>query len=172
MNVSLEKPNLTLFSSYKNFIDEMRNAGETIWDGMVPKLRERPEEFVARLLGDESNPETGLVPSTTYWATIQGVVVGRINLRHQLNDSLKEFGGNVGYEVHPAFRRRGIATEMLKKLLTTKKANEIGRLLVTCAPDNIASNKTIVTNGGILVASRFAERINRQTNYYWIEVSK
>jgi predicted acetyltransferase len=59
---------------------------------------------------------------------------------------------------------------MLKLILQTAKAKEIGRLLLTCAPDNIASNKTIQKNGGVLAKTAFVERVQRQTNYYWIEI--
>jgi predicted acetyltransferase len=87
-----------------------------------------------------------------------------------LNKNLEEFGGHIGYEVRPSARRKGIATEMLRLVLQTPKAREIRRVLLTCAPDNEASNRTIRKNGGILNDTRFVEKIRRQTNYYWIEV--
>jgi hypothetical protein len=33
--LELEKPNLDLFFSYMNFVSEMENAKEKIWDGFV-----------------------------------------------------------------------------------------------------------------------------------------
>ena len=48
---------------------------------------------------------------------------------------------------------------MLRQILLTEKAKEIGTLLLTCAPTNIASNKTIQANGGRLVKTSFVERI-------------
>ena len=165
----LHKPSLEFFQSYMQFISEMREAGETVWDGIIPKVSESPEQFVTRLLASEQTPEPGLVASTTYWAIKQNQVVGRINLRHELNENLKVFGGHVGYEVRPSWRRQGIATQMLQAVLATPRAIAIGRLLITCAPDNIASNKTILANGGILNESKFVEKLNRQTHYYWIE---
>ena len=102
---------------------------------------------------------------------MQCLLLGRIALRHFLNDNLKEFGGNIGYEVRPSARRKGIATEMLRLLLLTPKAKEIGRVLLTCAPDNIGSNRTIVSNGGILEKTVFVQKWNRDTNYYWIVIA-
>jgi predicted acetyltransferase len=57
---------------------------------------------------------------------------------------------------------------MLRQVLRTPKAREIGRLLLTCAPDNVASNRTIRANGGVLERTIFVERIARETNLYWI----
>jgi predicted acetyltransferase len=60
---------------------------------------------------------------------------------------------------------------MLRQVLRTPKAREIGKLLLTCAPDNLASNRTIRTNGGVLERTIFVERIGRETNLYWITLS-
>lgn len=168
--LELQRPSPELVASYLDSVAEMRSLGEKIWDGMTPRASESPADFVQRLLRAEHSPEPGFVPESVYWAVLDGVVVGRIALRHYLNASLEEFGGHVGYEVRPSVRRRGIATEMLRQLLRTLKARELGRLLLTCAPDNIASNRTIVANGGVLSRTAFVERVQRQTNYYWIDL--
>jgi predicted acetyltransferase len=59
---------------------------------------------------------------------------------------------------------------MLRQVLATPEAREIGRLLLTCAPDNVASNRTIRANGGVLDRTIFVARIARETNLYWITV--
>lgn len=166
--IELKKPHLNLVDSYLDFIEEMRTHGEKIWEGILPKAGESSSQFVDRLLKAETSPEEPLVPETIYWACDGRHVVGRIALRHFLNESLAEFGGHIGYEVRPSCRRRGVAKEMLRLLLGTKKAKEIGRLLLTCAPDNVASNKTILANGGTLIKTAFVEKQERNTNYYWI----
>jgi predicted acetyltransferase len=165
----LERPSEVYVASYLDFIEEMRLLGEKIWDGFVPKPDESIATFIAHLLLAETHPENGLVPQTTYWAVEENTVVGRIALRHKLNDDLKVFGGNIGYEVLPRARGRGIAKEMLRLLLETQIAKSIGPILLTCSPDNIGSNKTILANGGILLRTGLAEKWQRMTNYYWIE---
>jgi hypothetical protein len=40
--------------------------------------------------------------------------------------------------------------------------------LLTCAPDNIASNKTILANGGILSKTAFVEKWQRDTNSLYV----
>src|ERR1022692_4357968 len=168
--VELSKPKTDLVSSYLEFIDEMQKLGEKIWQRSIPTPGESTKMFVSRLIKAELISEAGFFPETTYWATIHEKVVVRIALRHTLNETLSEFGGHIGYEVRPSFRSKGIAKEMLRKVLLTSKAREIGNLLLTCSPDNIASNKTILANGGNLFKTAFVEKIQRNTNYYWINL--
>lgn len=168
MSLTLRKPEIALADSYFTFIEEMRANGEKIWDSVTMKAGERPEEFVARLLRGEASPEPGLVPESTYWAVIGGEVVGRIAFRHHLNENLQEFGGHIGYEVRPSRRGRGVAKEMLRLLLQIEEVRAAGRVLLTCAPNNTASNRTILANGGMLTATKFVEKWQRDTNYYWI----
>ncbi len=168
--IDLQRPSTKFVQSYLDSIAEMHTLGETIWEGWVPQAGESPLDFVQRLLQGEHNPHHGLVSSSVYWAVSNGNVVGRIDLRHHLNESLEEFGGHIGYEVRPSFRRKGIGKEMLHQLLKLPRAKTIGRLLLTCSPDNIASNKTIIANGGVLDRTAFVEKWQRWTNYYWIEL--
>jgi predicted acetyltransferase len=168
--IELQQPSNILFPSYLQFIEEMRALGERIWGRQAPDPGESPEQFVAWLRRVETQPDAGWVPETIYWAVEGAEVVGRIALRHELNDQLKEFGGNIGYEVRPSVRRRGVAKEMLRLLLETPRAQSIGRVLLTCAPDNTASNGTILANGGVLEKTVFVQKIQRQTNYYWIDL--
>ena len=171
--LGLRRPSTALVASYLDAIAEMRELGETIWDGWVPRASESPSEFVQRLVRAEHSPDAGKVPESVYWAVsdrANGAVVGRITLRHRLNANLERFGGHVGYEVRPSFRRRGIGKEMLRQLLELPEARAIGRLLVTCAPENVASNKTIVANGGVLDRTELVAEWSRLTSYYWIDL--
>ncbi len=168
--IQLQKPSLKLVNSYLEFIAEMKNRGEKIWELSIPAEAESPELFIDRLTAEKADPEKSLVPETRYWATIDHQVVGKIGLRHELNENLAEFGGHIGYEVRPSFRQKGIAKEILKRVLQTPKAKEIGKLLLTCSPDNIASIKTILSNGGVLTNTAYVEKWQRYTSYYWINL--
>jgi predicted acetyltransferase len=170
MKVKLARPEMSLAPSYFSFVDEMAAHGEKVWEGFLPSAGESVEQFIARIIISETSPRPGLVPESTYWGVRGGQVVGRISLRHVLNENLAEFGGHIGYEVRPSVRRQGVATSLLKQILETPKAREIGRLLLTCAPDNAASIKTILNNGGVFEKSAYVEKWKRQTQYYWIEL--
>lgn len=169
--MQLTSPAIGLVPSYLEFLDEIAAQGERAWPTR-PEPTETSENFVTRLLRAEVAPDTPGVPQTTYWAILDEAVVGHIGLRHHLNAELAEFGGHIGYTVRPSYRGRGLAKEMLRQVLRTPKAHEIGKLLLTCAPDNIASNRTIRANGGVLERTIFVERIGRQTNLYWIALVK
>lgn len=168
--IELKRPHIKLLPSYLSFVKEMELNGEKIWEGFLPLENETEEQFVERLLSCETHPKPGLVEDTIYWATEADLVVGRIALRHRLSENLKEFGGHIGYEVRPSVRKKGIAKEMLRLVLETPKAQELGQLLLTCAPDNMGSNKTILANGGVLTKTAYVEKWQRETNYYWIDL--
>lgn len=78
-------------------------------------------------------------------------IVGRVTIRHRLNECLEREGGHIGYVVVPEFRRRGYATGMLRAALDIAwHSFGLRRVLVTCDDDNMASIRTIEKNGGVL----------------------
>jgi len=74
----------------------------------------------------------------------------------------------MGYTVRPSERRKGYAKEMLLQNLQNCKNRGLGKVLITCDHDNIASEKTIIANGGV-----FEKEICVDDNIikrYWIEL--
>jgi predicted acetyltransferase len=106
----------------------------------------------------EAHPDTprpgGRVPSTTLWWTDDDGYVGRLAIRHRLNDFLLERGGHIGYDVRRSKRRRGHATAMLRAALPIAAGLGLDRVLVTCDDDNVGSRAVIEANGGVFEDQR------------------
>jgi predicted acetyltransferase len=77
-----------------------------------------------------------------------GEYVGRIQLRHELNELLWSWGGHIGYAVRPSARRRGHASAALLDMLEVCREHGIDPVLVTCDVDNDASRRVIERAGG------------------------
>lgn len=95
-------------------------------------------------------PQPHLVKSDYLLAEVDGQIVGRVSIRHVLNERLHHQGGHVGYVVRPAFRRRGYATAMLQQGLARLAGLGVDPALVTCNDDNHASAVIIERAGGIV----------------------
>ena len=107
--------------------------------------------FVRSLLDDEdrANIPPHFVPSSHYWL-VQGTdFLGRISLRHELNEQLRLLGGHIGYEIRPSRRRHGHGTRILGLALPRARERGLDRVLITCDGDNIASRRIIERHGGI-----------------------
>lgn len=119
-------------------------------------------EWLKSINDIEHGKNEKLVPSTYYLILSDEEVVGTISMRHYLTKDLEEFGGHIGYSIKPSARRKGYATEALRLILELYK-DKYDEILIMCEDDNIASNKTILANGGILInqIEKFGLKINR-----------
>lgn len=106
--------------------------------------------FVSRLLEMPTAPPPGLVPETTFWLVDGNTFLGRISIRHILNDALRQIGGHIGYEVRPSQRRKGYGLLMLKLALPEARKLNLDRVMLTCDSTNVGSRKIIEANGGVL----------------------
>ena len=111
----------------------------------------------------------GHVAATFLVAEVSGDIVGRVSIRHELNEFLTNFGGHIGYMVRPAFRMKGYASEMLRQALLVAKGFGIQPLLITCNDDNIGSIKVIEKHGGAL--ENKVDDNGRLLRRYWIDNS-
>lgn len=152
-DIALVRPTLTLKEEALAYRREHLEHGEkVIYGSELFDKTESYEEWLSCVTRN-TDPETvdeNWVVTDTFFAIRQsdGKIIGMIDLRHTLNDFLKDLG-NCGYSVRPSERKRGYATEMLGQLLKAAKAAEMTELHISVEKDNTASINVIRKNGGV-----------------------
>ena len=112
----------------------------------------------------------GYVPCTTLFLKrmSDNKVCGSISIRHELNEFLFNFGGHIGYSVTPSERGKGYGKLQLKMALEIAKDLGIEKCLITADKTNTLSNKTIISEGGVLGNTVMWN--NEPLNRYWINL--
>ena len=110
------------------------------------------------------------VPMTQYiyLRETDNKIVGVMQIRHDCNTFLAQYGGHIGYSVCPSERRKGYATQMLRLALPKCKELGIDRVLMVCDDTNIGSAKSIENNGGVLENKVDDDGV--LVRRYWIEL--
>ncbi len=142
-------------------------------DGCGPLRRaENPAEWLADVTSymDPATVPAGKVQATQFLAVREsdGKVVAMIQVRHYFNEYLEKYAGHIGYSTRPSERRKGYAKEMLR--LTLPFCREIGldKVLISCEPDNPASRRTILANGGVYECTVHEPDEDIDLERYWI----
>ncbi|MBQ6527513.1 MAG: GNAT family N-acetyltransferase [Clostridia bacterium] len=99
-------------------------------------------------------------------------IVGVIQIRHFLNDYLRQYAGHIGYSVCPSERRKGYASEMLRKALPVCRDLGIYDVMISCVEGNVGSRRTILKNGGIFDSRVFEPDRQIWLERYWIHISR
>ncbi len=113
---------------------------------------------------DNGNLEDWMVPQTSYWLYDDEKPIGYGRIRHDLNDNLSETSGHIGYAIRYTERSKGYGTRLLSLLLDQCKMLRIKKVQIGANSNNIASNRIIVKNGGVLF------RATENKNFYRIEL--
>ena len=140
---------------YKEQFFDMMNEWTSTNEKIVPyAIRKIDYHYFDIYIKNLDNKKEGknLVPSSVYFCLDDEInkFVGAVDIRHYLNDALKEAGGHIGDGIRPSLRNRGYGTKMVSLALEKCKNMNIQNVLMTCDKDNIASAKTIIKNGGVL----------------------
>ncbi len=149
--ITLKRPTREYETEAVAFKYEFFDNGETTINGS--ELLDQTESYDEWLksVTDNISPDTvnpAWVVTDTYFAFDENdSIVGIIDLRHELNDFLKDFG-NCGYSVRPSERRKGYATEMVKIILERARQTGMDKIRLSVERSNEASVRIITKNGG------------------------
>lgn len=169
--IKLARPTIDMKEKALDYRQEHFNNGEMIINGseLLDKIESYEEWLVSvtnNMSIDTVNP-TWVVTDTFFAVDENDRIVGIIDLRHTLNDFLKDFG-NSGYSVRPSERRKGYATEMLKQVMAVAKSAGLHKIHLTAFKNNEPSIKTIIKNGGVY--ERSCEIQGEQADIYEIKL--
>lgn len=89
------------------------------------------------------------VPQIVYWVVLNDDIIGIVKVRKRINENLKKLGGHIGYYILKKYRNKGYGEELLKRALDLFDDNTT--IVITCSKDNLASQKVIEYNNGILI---------------------
>ncbi|MDE7446519.1 MAG: GNAT family N-acetyltransferase [Lachnospiraceae bacterium] len=152
MKIKLVRPTEEYKDRALRFKQEFFDHDEMIINGS--ELLDKTNDYKDWLKSIENNTnietvDQNWVVTDTFFAVDEtDEIIGIIDLRHTLNDFLKDFG-NCGYSVRPSERKKGYATEMLRLLRKVAVDAGLTELQLSVEKDNVPSIKTIIKNGGI-----------------------
>ena len=127
----------------------------------LQRIAANPDAFLASLVDKEGTGEPIKLPDGTIAPRLPGYrrwlwdgeFCGSIGLRWQRGTEAlpPHCLGHIGYAVVPWKQRRGYATRALHEMLRDAKAEGLHYVVITTAPDNVASQRVIQANGGVFV---------------------
>ena len=169
MKLSLVKASNQYCDQIKDMLAEWNATGEKIIPYAIRRIDYHDFVYYCANL-EVKDASRGLVPDSTFFCLDEerNIIVGAVNIRHYLNESLLLNGGHIGDGVRPSERRKGIATKMIALALDECKKLGIERVLMVCDKENVGSAKSIQNNGGILENEIEVDGVVEQR--YWIEL--
>ena len=173
--IKLVRPSMDYAKEIMDYKNEFLECNSSM-DGTGPLRRCQSAKkfiFYTRLFESPDSVPEGYVDSHQFMAVREEDhrVVGMIDFRHHINHPhLSEYGGHIGYSVRPSERKKGYAKEMLKQVLAFVKDYGLSKVLVTCYENNAASEKTILSCGGIFERNTVEPKTQKVVKRYWINL--
>ena len=99
-------------------------------------------------------------------------IIGAINVRWNLPENMKQFGGNIGYGIRPTERRKGY--NKINLYLGLMEAQKLGldQVMLSCEVSNLGSAKTMQALGGKLERTEVDPSDGILTSVYWFDVNE
>jgi predicted acetyltransferase len=134
--------------------------GQAAADEELARIAADRADFVASMVDREAKGGPVTMPDGSRMARLPGYrrwlwdgeFCGSIGFRWQVGtEALPPYClGHIGYAVVPWKQRRGYATEALRQLLPDARAEGLKYVEITTDPENVASQRVIEANGGVL----------------------
>lgn len=148
--IYLSTPIMADEEQYNQMINEFKENNEDI----IPKaMKLEKNETFKMFIQKKADRDKGknipdwYVPNSFFFVKNKNhKIVWGINIRHELNDFLKNFGGHIGYWIKPSERGKWYATQALKLWLEKCKKLWINEIVLMCEKQNIWSAKVIQNN--------------------------
>lgn len=169
----LTRPTYEYAAQIAEYRQEFLDAGGSM-DG-CGQLRRYDDPYayidLCREMELHGSAEDDMVPATQFMfiRKSDNKLVGMLDVRHYFNEYLEKYAGNIGYSVRPSERRKGYATKMLRAALPYCREIGLDKVLVCCIDGNIASEKTILANGGVYEYTVIEPARNRALKRFWID---
>lgn len=173
----LVEPDIFYADSITDYRNAMIEAGSS-FDGCLSLQRMAdPKEWVDYSY-EWGNPLRELGPNGIRGTLLMCVrkndskVVGMCQVRIVPDSHPLAFAGHIGYSVHPAERRKGYATWILKKALEFLKYGKgVSAALIAALPENEASIRTILKCGGKFTGTCTDPRTGETHNQYTVDLA-
>ena len=125
-------------------------------------------------LEDNKHPTVDRVPALTYFLVRESdnKIIGMVNIRLYLNESLRREGGHIGYGIRPTERRKGYNKINLYLGLIEAKKIGLDKVMLDCDVENLGSSKTMEALGGKLERTEIDSYDGILTSVYWINVDE
>lgn len=170
----LVSPDLKYKDSFIEAVKEYQAEGLSNYLDIAPAELSANFEAYLQDIKDSasgSNLPPGYVPHSVWWLVENERYLGRLDIRHQLNDFLRNEGGHIGYDIRPSERRKGYGKLILKLGLEKARALGFSKILITCDINNQPSRKIIEANGGKLEDVRATRPGQPDKARFWIDTS-
>lgn len=152
MSIELLKPSVEMEPMIIDFASEFKENKEDTINGCCGLTRSSNyHEWLQYIEKVEKGLISDRLPSSTFVAIDNSskCIIGIIDIRHYLNEE-HFYSGHIGYSVRPSMRSKNYGTEILKLGLEKAKELDLEKVLLTCKKSNIASQRVIEKNNGVL----------------------
>ena len=149
MELKLEFPNKRHKKMWEKLLEEWSDKEKIPTSPWRLFVWENYGIFLNTIENDIKNNQNW-VNSHLFFLVNTNEILWSIQIRHHINHpNLIENWWHIWYWIAPKHRKKWYATKMLELWLLEAKKLWLKKVLITCYPDNIWSNKAIVNNWGV-----------------------